>query len=132
MALPRRTFTADEGQPSTGVAGPDQIEYDLGNAFAMFNPLSTLRTGEPGGIEADYNIRNVHVYQDQKPASDPGKIPALWSGIVYRLKAIMRTPDPKNHPPTTSAARANQLSHVAVNQHATPQGDTGNGKQLLS
>jgi len=132
MALPRRTFTADEGQPSTGAAGPDAIEYDLDNAFAMFNPLATLRTGEPGGIDANENIRNVQVDQNQKPDSDTGKIPALLSGIVNRIKAIMGTPDWKNDPPTTLAGLANQISNVTVNQNATPQGDTGNVQQLLS
>ena len=132
MALPRRTFTADEGQPSTGAAGPDAIEYDLDNAFAMFNPLATLRTGEPGGIDANENIRNVQVDQNQKPDSDTGKIPALLSGIVNRIKAIMGTPDWKNDPPTTLAGLASQISNVTVNQNATPQGDTGNIQQLLS
>src|SRR5690606_23455783 len=132
MAFPRRTFTADEGQPSTGAAGPDAIEYDLDNAFAMFNPLDTLRTGEPGGIDANENIRNVQVDQNQKPDSDTGKIPALLSGIVNRIKAIMGTPDWKNDPPTTLAGLANQISNVTVNQNATPQGDTGNVQQLLS
>jgi len=132
MAFPRRTFTADEGQPSTGAAGPDAIEYDLDNAFAMFNPLATLRTGEPGGIDANENIRNVQVDQNQKPDGDTGKIPALLSGIVNRLKAIMGTPDWKNDPPTTLAGIANQMTNVTVNQNATPQGDTGNVQQLLS
>ncbi|MFS8535864.1 MAG: hypothetical protein FWJ65_11980, partial [Limnochordales bacterium] len=132
MAFPRRTFTADEGQPSTGAAGPDAIEYDLDNAFAMFNPMATLRTGEPGGIDANENIRNVQVDQNQKPDSDTGKIPALLSGIVNRIKAIMGTPDWKNDPPTTLAGLANQISNVTVNQNATPQGDTGNVQQLLS
>lgn len=132
MAFPRRTFTADEGQPSTGAAGPDAIEYDLDNAFAMFNPMATLRTGEPGGIDANENIRNVQVDQNQKPDADTGKIPALLSGIVNRLKAIMGTPDWKNDPPTTLAGLSNQISNVTVNQNATPQGDTGNVQQLLS
>jgi len=132
MAFPRRTFTADEGQPSTGAAGPDAIEYDLDNAFAMFDPTATLRTGEPGGIDANENIRNVQVDQNQKPDSDTGKIPALLSGIVNRIKAIMGTPDWKNDPPTTLAGLASQIGNVTVNQNATPQGDTGNIQQLLS
>jgi hypothetical protein len=43
------------------------------------------------------------VDQNQKPDSDTGKIPALLSGIVNRIKAIMGTPDWKNDPPTTLA-----------------------------
>src|SRR5690606_8827178 len=78
------------------------------------------------------NIRNVQVDQNQKPDSDTGKIPALLSGIVNRIKAIMGTPDWKNDPPTTLAGLANQISNVTVNQNATPQGDTGNVQQLLS
>ena len=132
MALPRRTFTADEGQPSTGVAGPDQIEYDLDNAFAMFNPLATLRTGEPGGIDATENVRNVQVDQNQKPESDSGKIPVILSGIVNRIKAIMGTPDWKNDPPTTIAGLASSVNDVDVNQNLTPSGDTGSIQQVVS
>src|SRR5690606_29374895 len=132
MAFPRRTFTADEGQPSTGAAGPDAIEYDLDNAFAMFNPMATLRTGEPGGIDAEENIRDVRLIPDQKPQSDTGKIPALLSGLANRIKAIMGTPDWKNDPPTTLAALASQSNQINVDQNAAPTGDIGNIQQVVS
>lgn len=41
MSLPKRTFSAEVGQTSTGTRGPDQIEHDLDVIFAMFDPSAT-------------------------------------------------------------------------------------------
>jgi hypothetical protein len=38
MVLPRRTFSADVGQKSTGSRGPDQLEADLDALFRMMDP----------------------------------------------------------------------------------------------
>lgn len=53
MAKPNRTFTADEGDIITGVAGPEQIVYDFDNLFAMFDPAATLRDGSQGGLSTE-------------------------------------------------------------------------------
>jgi len=50
MAKPEREFSADVGQKSMGVAGPDYIEKDFDKAFAMFDPNKNLPDGTPGGI----------------------------------------------------------------------------------
>jgi hypothetical protein len=51
MAKPKRTFSADVGQRSTGTRGPDQIEYDLDVLFNMFDPEADHPDGSKGGIE---------------------------------------------------------------------------------
>lgn len=48
--IPTRIFTANEGDYSTELAGPDALEQDLDNITRMFNPLSTHKDGSPGGI----------------------------------------------------------------------------------
>lgn len=52
---PRRTFNADPGQKSIGLAGPDQIEQDLDVLFLMFDP-----DGESGGVGTD-NLQDAAV-----------------------------------------------------------------------
>jgi len=98
VAKPKRTFSADVGQRSVGAAGPDQIEYDLDNAFAMFDPAATLRDGSAGGINTE-NIRGGAVTDDiigtrtvdQNIAtveSNTGTLTQLLSWIVKHIKAI--------------------------------------------
>lgn len=110
MAKPTRTFTGQEGQRSTGTAGPDAIRNDFDNAFAMFDPEKTLTTGEPGGISEE-NIRPGAVTDDAigertvdqttAPSGNTGKLTTLLSGIVNRIRAIMGTSNWYNNPPTT-------------------------------
>lgn len=110
MAKPTRTFTGQEGQRSTGTAGPDAIRNDFDNAFAMFDPQKTLTTGEPGGI-GEENIRPGAVTDDvigertvnqtTVPGGNTGKLTTLLSGIVNRIRAIMGTSNWYNSPPTT-------------------------------
>ena len=116
MAKPTRTFTGQEGQRSTGTAGPDAIRNDFDNAFAMFDPQKTLTTGEPGGISEE-NIRpgaatddvigERTVSQTTAPSGNTGKLTPLLSGIVNRIRAIMGTSNWYSNPPTTlQAAKA--------------------------
>lgn len=110
MAKPTRTFTGQEGQRSTGTAGPDAIRNDFDNAFAMFDPEKTLTTGDPGGISEE-NIRPGAVTDDvigertvsqtTAPSGNTGKLTTLLSGIVNRIRAIMGTSNWYNNPPTT-------------------------------
>src|SRR5690554_2761643 len=53
MAKPFREFSADVGQKSMGVAGPDYIERDFDKLFAMVDPNKNLPTGEQGGIGSE-------------------------------------------------------------------------------
>ncbi|MGD9644024.1 MAG: hypothetical protein AB7V08_15000, partial [Elusimicrobiales bacterium] len=98
VAKPKRTFSADVGQRSRYSAGPDQIEYDLDNAFAMFDPAATLRDGSPGGISTE-NLRSGAVTDDiigsrtvdQNIAaveSNTGTLTQLLSWIVKHIKAV--------------------------------------------
>lgn len=100
MSKPTRTFAANEGQPSVGSAGPDQIEYDLDNLFAMFNPMALLRDGTPGGIAGE-NIRSDSITDDhigyrtiddlQELAADTALLSVLLSALANRIKQIKGT-----------------------------------------
>jgi len=104
MPKPTRTFSADVGQKSTGAAGPDQIEHDLDNLFAMFDPAATLKDGSVGGIGGenmkagsltDAALADVTIDQEQLPV-DTGKAGRLLSGIANALRSIKGTLDWKS------------------------------------
>ena len=90
--LPQRTFSADVGQYSIGTAGPDQIEYDFDNLFAMLDPSKTLRDGSPGGIGSE-NMQTMSIDHSQSPVSNQGKIEQLLSRLANRIRAIMGSTD---------------------------------------
>lgn len=109
MPKPTRTFSADVGQKSTGSAGPDQIEHDLDNLFAMFDPGAALKDGSAGGIGAenvkdealpDTKLADITIDQEQL-ATNTGKISRLLSGICNALRALKGTLDWKD-PAVTS------------------------------
>ncbi|MDK2932407.1 MAG: hypothetical protein PWP27_217, partial [Clostridiales bacterium] len=54
---PTRKFTADLGDFSTDLAGPDTIEQDFDQINKMFDPLSTHEDGSTGGIGTE-NIQD--------------------------------------------------------------------------
>lgn len=54
---PIREFSANEGEYSTGIAGPDAIENDLDTINRMFDPLTEHTNGETGGI-GESNVQN--------------------------------------------------------------------------
>ena len=133
MAKPTRTFTGQEGQRSTGTAGPDAIRNDFDNAFAMFDPEKTLTTGDPGGISAE-NIRPGAVTDDvigertvsqtTAPSGNTGKLTPLLSGIVNRIRAIMGTSNWYNNPPTTLQTAKNHID-ARNNPHGVTAAQVG-------
>jgi hypothetical protein len=68
MARPSRTFNGTAGQPSSGVGGPDQIEYDLGELCAALDPDKTHADGSQGGIGwehcKDEIVNHIHTKGD--------------------------------------------------------------------
>lgn len=97
MAKPTRTFTGQEGQPSTGSAGPEAIKTDIDSALKMFDPNATLPSGEPGGIDeenirsgaaSDRVIGSRTVDQDLAPTGSTGTLTQLLSWFANRIKAI--------------------------------------------
>lgn len=50
MGNPTLDFNGVIGQRSTGLAGPDALEGDLQELARMFDPISLLKSGLPGGI----------------------------------------------------------------------------------
>ena len=83
--LPQRTFSADVGQYSTGTAGPDQMEYDFVNLFAMLDPSKTLKDGSPGGIGAE-NMQNMTIDHSQSPVSNQGNLEELLGRLANRIR----------------------------------------------
>src|SRR5690606_444255 len=67
MAKPTREFSADVGQKSMGIAGPDYIERDFDKLFAMLDPNKSLPTGEQGGIGSE-NMKPGAVTAEQTGA----------------------------------------------------------------
>lgn len=126
MAKPIRTFTADVGQASTGSAGPDQIEHDLDNLFAMLDPGATLRDGvTPGGIGnenmkddslEDGKLADLTIDQTQT-ASNTGKLGRLLSGIARAIRDIKGTADWKNSPAETIASLAARAPFAHASTH---------------
>ena len=101
--FPQRTFSADEGQRSKGTAGPDQIEYDFDNLFAMLDPSKTLRDGSPGGIGSE-NMQTMSIDHSQSPVSNQGRIEQLLGRLANRIRAIMGSTDWKSDPEITLSA----------------------------
>lgn len=56
-----------------GVGGPDQIEHDLDNIFAMFDPAKFLLTGQRGGIGGE-NIKDGSIGPDHITAVPGDKV----------------------------------------------------------
>ncbi|TCO79133.1 hypothetical protein [Marinisporobacter balticus] len=50
---PTRKFTADDGDFSTGLSGPDTIEIDIDTTNKMFDSLAVHANGEKGGIKRE-------------------------------------------------------------------------------
>jgi len=100
--LPQRTFSADVGQYSIGTAGPDQMEYDFDNLFAMLDPQKTLRDGSQGGIGVE-NMQDMRIDHSQSPVSNQGNLEELLSRLANRLRAVMGELDWKADPDTSLA-----------------------------
>lgn len=132
MARPQRTFTGQEGQRSTGTAGPDAIRNDFDAAFAMFNPDDTLPDGQAGGIGSDNMkpgaatdeiIGQRTVSDGTAPNSNTGFLTGLLSGIVNRIRAITGQSSWRSNPPTTLAAAKQHMDADAPHPgHETPAG----------
>lgn len=97
MAKPKRTFSANVGQKSIGIAGPDQIEHDLDNLAATLDPTDQLRDGTPGGLGeenlkagsiGDNSLGNRTVNQNLAGSSNTGTITQLLSWCVREIKGI--------------------------------------------
>ena len=97
MAKPEREFSADVGQKSMGVAGPDYIEKDFDKVFAMFDPNKNLPDGtmggigkenmQPGAVDDDV-IGNREVDDTQAPTGNLGKYSNFLNWFAYMIKSI--------------------------------------------
>lgn len=101
MAKPERQFSANEGDYSIGLAGPDAIEADIDTLSRMFDPLTTHSDGTDGGI-GEENIQDDSISDrviGSRTISDSttdaytntGTISKLLSLIAKAIKAIKGT-----------------------------------------
>jgi hypothetical protein len=111
--LPQRTFSADVGQYSIGTAGPDQMEYDFDNLFAMLDPQKTLRDGSQGGIGVE-NMQNMRIDHSQSPVSNQGNLEELLGRLANRIRAAMGSEDWKDDPAVSLADVQAVLDGLAI------------------
>ena len=155
MAKPLRTFNANEGQPSVGTAGPDQIEYDLDNLFAMFDPQALLHDGSPGGISGE-NIRSDSITDQHlgyrtiddtvQAVADTALLSVLLSSLASELRKLKGTTRWRDAAALTIAdiartldangLKAGKATDAAIgprtiDQSQTPSSDTGTLTELL-
>src|SRR5690606_24312658 len=156
MTMLTCTFEAEVGIPSEGTAGPNQIEWDLDNIFAMFNPAALTRDGQPGGIgpenlrddaATDRVIGDRTISDTEAPTGDTGPLTVILGWLAYQLKAILGSSSWRDQPARTLAqisatvGAAGLLAGVAtdaaigertVDQTKLPVSDTGTLTELLS
>lgn len=124
MTKPIREFSANEGDYSVGLSGPDAIEQDIDTILRMFDPLTTHTDGSGGGISSE-NIRADAVTDtiignrtvDQAIAdsySNTGTLTKLFSWIAKTLKALKGTTNWYDAPSDT----INNI-HTRVNTNTT-------------
>ena len=111
--LPQRTFSADVGQYSIGTAGPDQIEYDFDNLFAMLDPQKTLRDGSQGGIGVE-NMQDMRIDHSQSPVSNQGSLEELLGRLANRIRTVMGSEDWKDDPAVSLADVQAVLDGLAI------------------
>lgn len=127
MAKPTRTFTGEEGQPSTGSAGPEAIKTDIDSALKMFDPDALLPNGDPGGIDEE-NLRDGAVSdrvigtrtidQSVVPNGHTGTLTALLSGIANRIKAITGRPNWYDDPDFDLTGTASAVPNTLIRRNA--------------
>lgn len=95
---PQKGFSADVGDYSLGIAGPDQLEKDLTALDRMFDPNATHENGSQGGIGSD-NMQDDSVNDnaigdraiDQniaEPVSSTGKLSQILSWFAKIITGI--------------------------------------------
>jgi len=132
MARPERTFSGQEGQRSTGTAGPEAIKRDLDSALAMFNPEANLPDGSQGGIgddnlkpgaATDMVVGDRTIDDEEAPTSSTGGLGVLLSRLANRIKAIMGVSSWRGAPPITlQGAKAHVDAAAPHSGHETPAG----------
>lgn len=137
MTKPVREFSANEGDYSIGLSGPDAIEKDIDTLARMFDPLTTHDGGLPGGIGTE-NIQNNaltdsligdRTINDVIPDAyiNTGKLSLLFSLIAKAIKAIKGTATWFDNPSDTinnihtrvTTNTTNMTNHKASNDHDT-------------
>lgn len=118
MSIPKRTFSADVGQTSTGTRGPDAIENDLDSLIKCLDPVKEgLKEENFNALAHTINDSIADVYANQ---GTPNK---LFSWLAKQVKAITGGATWSTAPPATLTdveAHINALApHVG---HETPEG----------
>lgn len=115
---PVRTFTADEGDYSTGLAGPNAIEADIDAINKALDPsisgggLQTENMNAGAATDTVIGTRTA----DQAIATataDTGTLTQLFSWIAKLIKGITGQADWKTAPPRTMVQMATDISSNA-------------------
>lgn len=128
---PERQFSANEGDYSIGLAGPDAIEADIDTLARMFDPLTTHSDGTPGGIGTD-NIQTGAITDDVigdrtindsivDAYSNTGRIGKLFSLIAKAIKGLKGTTNWFDSPSDTINGIHTRVSSnaAAISNHKT-------------
>lgn len=92
MSKPKRTFSANVNQYSTGVAGPDQIEQDLDSIFKMFDPsevdggIGTENIQDGAGT--DVKLGNRTIDSALEGGANTGTVTQILSWLGKLIKSI--------------------------------------------
>lgn len=140
---PTRQFSADAGEQSIGLKGPDAIEADFDKLMKMFDPEAVHSDSSPGGITGenfgpgsigtlaledeavtapkigpgavlDSKIGNRTI-NDSTTAVDTGTLLVLLSSLANRIKDIIGSGNWKDVPPETLTSMIGRLATADSN-----------------
>lgn len=127
MSIPKRTFSADVGQTSTGTRGPDAIENDLDSLIKCLDPVKEgLKEENFNALAHTINDSIADVYANQ---GTPNK---LFSWLAKQIKTITGGATWSTTPPATLTDVEAHINALAPHAgHDTPEGAQAKADEAL-
>jgi len=157
---PVRQFSADAGDQSIGLKGPDAIEADLDKIMKMFDPNATHTDGSSGGIAGENFAQNSigtlaledaavtapkvangaildskignRTINDALSAMDTGTLSQLLGALANRIKGITGSGNWKDVAPDTISGLLEKISTAQATVNAANAAATQAIAQALS
>lgn len=108
--FPQRTFNGVPGEPSTDLGGPDELEKNIDDINAMFNPNATHSDGvTPGGITQENMASGVMSAVNITIEAITGLIGNTVQAVVQSLKNLV-----DSNKASSDAALANRYTKAEV------------------